>query len=553
MKRWTRMLAFVLSLLMVLSLSACGNKAADPLVQSLVGEDAAAIIQKDFPSPLEYYRAVEQRRAAELMSIGDLARLSAPFQSGFAQADLLFSLDQSVLDRDLLDLATETVGFDLSWLQSLGVSYTIGRQDTLGQADIVLRLNGTDLMDLTGIMDQSTADLFLTVPVLSDSWMKLNYLDLLSQLGNGLDMDQFRDLNASFSFTPDELNALVQRYYELILSQVEDVSLSEGTVTADGLENPCSIASLKLEGEDLLRLAKAVVDAAAEDPTVEKLAYYVLSLSEGCSASSEAFHQRYADLIGQAREKLDTTKPEDIDASILMDVYIDAKGEILGRRVDFRRDDRTMALFSYLTARDGDKLGLEAELATYYYVTNNGRNWIDENQVFLSGSGNLSAEGKLNGSFLVSAHIAKGGDEERSVLDLPLLTANVDATLGKEGILGDLELLPAAELLDKVCEKLGDDVPEAVTRLVRSLSLFASNRDSRDKLDAVCILRSSGKDLLTMRMTVVPAESFAITLPAESVDPSTWANSLGFASISAILNKLMEAGVPSSLINGLMG
>jgi hypothetical protein len=109
------MLAILLSLMMLLSLSACGEKPADPLVRELLGDETMAIIQKDYPSPLEYYRAVEQRRAAELMSIGDLARFTAPFEGGFAQADVLLSLDQSALSQDLLDRVTEQLGFDLSW------------------------------------------------------------------------------------------------------------------------------------------------------------------------------------------------------------------------------------------------------------------------------------------------------------------------------------------------------------------------------------------------------------------------------------------------------
>ena len=56
MKRWTRALAILLSLLMVLSLSACGEKAADPIVRELLGEDTNAILLKNFESPLEYQK-----------------------------------------------------------------------------------------------------------------------------------------------------------------------------------------------------------------------------------------------------------------------------------------------------------------------------------------------------------------------------------------------------------------------------------------------------------------------------------------------------------------
>lgn len=554
MKRWTRVLAILLSLLMLLSLSACGEKAADPIVRELIGEDANAILLKNFESPLEYYRAVEQRRAQELMSIGNLAALTTPYESGFAKADLTASLDQSALERDLLDLVTEQVGFDLSWFKSLGLGYSIGQQDELNAMNIALRLNDTDLVTVDAILDQNTMDLYCAVPTLKDSWMRLNYLDLLNIAGSGIDLEQFQEMFRAFQFAPEEISSLAQRYHELLLNNVEKVGVTEGSVTAGGLENKCSIASVKLEGEDLLRLAKACLDAAAEDPTVEKLVSYVLSVSGKASGSTEELHQRYTELMGQAREKLENTTPEDIDnATVLMDVYIDAKGEILGRRGEFRRDDRTMALISYLTARDGDKLGLDTEFATYTYVSDNGREWIDENQVFVSGSGSFTQEGKLNGSFLVSAHTAEGGDEERSVLDLPIFTANVDGSLGKEGFQGELELIPTEEALDKLCETLGEDVPEPVLRLLRSLSLNFTNSSSRDKLDLRYVLRSNARDLLTLSLTAAPAAPYAVTIPTETVAPGDWARSLGIAELNGILNRLMEAGVPSSLINGILG
>ena len=116
----------------------------------------------------------------------------------------------------------------------------------------------------------------------------------------------------------------------------------------------------------------------------------------------------------------------------------------------------------------------------------------------------------------------------------------------------DLELVPTSQLLDKICEELYD-APEPVVKLVRSLTLFLSNRSSQTTLDSVCVLRSNGNDLLTLRMTGGAAEPFAITPPTGTVDVNTWINSLGPVSLNNLINKLMEAGVPSSLLNRIMG
>ena len=536
MKRWTRMLAILLSVMMLLSLSACGDKPADPIVRALLGEDTNALVQKDFPSPLEFYRAVEQRRAQELMSIRNLTEYSAALQEGFSRTELLLSLDQSALAQDLRDHITENVGMDLSWFKSLGFGYALGMQEDLRQVDMILRLNDTDLLSLTGVVDPATMDVYASVPLLNEDWLKFNFLELAEQIGAPADLQEF---SAAMSFSPEELNSLVLRYHELVMNNVENVELRDESITAGGIENACSIASVKLEGEDLLRVAKACVDAAAEDPSAEKLVYYVLTIQGTETGSFADFHEAYPQRIREAREKLDATTPEDMDnAAVLMDVFIDPKGEIQGRHLELQSNGETEYLFSYLTARDGDKLGLEAEFRSHVdgstsYSSGDSHSWSHDNEAAISGSGSLTQEGKLSGSFLISTHTVNDWNGNREELDIPVFTANVDGSFGKEGFLGNVELIPTQELLDKACEDLGEDTPAPVLDLVRSLTLFASNRSTQEKLDLSCVLRSGGKDLLTL------------TVLGESQEP--------FAIISAILNELMEAGVPSSLIKGLMG
>ena len=556
MKRWTRMLAILLSVMMLLSLSACGDKPADPIVRALLGEDTNALVQKDFPSPLEFYRAVEQRRAQELMSIRNLTEYSAALQEGFSRTELLLRLDQSALAQDLRDHITENVGMDLSWFKSLGFGYALGMQEDLRQVDMILRLNDTDLLSLTGVVDPATMDVYASVPLLNEDWLKFNFLELAEQIGAPADLQEF---SAAMSFSPEELNSLVLRYHELVMNNVENVELRDESITAGGIENACSIASVKLEGEDLLRVAKACVDAAAEDPSAEKLVYYVLTIQGTETGSFADFHEAYPQRIREAREKLDATTPEDMDnAAVLMDVFIDPKGEIQGRHLELQSNGETEYLFSYLTARDGDKLGLEAEFRSHVdgstsYSSGDSHSWSHDNEAAISGSGSLTQEGKLSGSFLISTHTVNDWNGNREELDIPVFTANVDGSFGKEGFLGNVELIPTQELLDKACEDLGEDTPAPVLDLVRSLTLFASNRSTQEKLDLLCVLRSGGKDLLTLTVLGESQEPFAITAPAETVDLDTWTGSLGFAAISKIMNKLMEAGVPSSIFNGILG
>ena len=331
MKRWTRLLAILLMLGMLLSLSACGSKDADKLVRELVGDDADAIILKDFDSPLAFYRAVEQRRADELvgLALGN-ALLQKTGTDAFLQTDFLTALDQSVLDQDLLDLATEAAGMDLSWIRNLGLSITAGRSGDLMQANAALRLNDTDIIHMDVVMDNASMTEYLAVPEVNESYTSANLLEMLGQ-NSSLSSEEIMDL---FSGNADQNTAaleLFKRYYKLALDNITKLELSDGTVSAGGLSCSCSIAKVTIEAEDVQRIGNAVLEAAAQDKDVEALFYRSMRMSGDFDGSAEDFHAKYAELIQEAKSDL-----EDVDdsGSVLMTVYIDAKGEILGRSIE---------------------------------------------------------------------------------------------------------------------------------------------------------------------------------------------------------------------------
>ena len=546
MKRWTRLLAILLMLGMLLSLSACGSKDADKLVRELVGDDADAIILKDFDSPLAFYRAVEQRRADELvgLALGN-ALLQKTGTDAFLQTDFLTALDQSVLDQDLLDLATEAAGMDLSWIRNLGLSITAGRSGDLMQANAALRLNDTDIIHMDVVMDNASMTEYLAVPEINESYTSVNLLDMLGSYSS-LSSDEIMDL---FSGNADQNTAaleLFKRYYKLALDNITKLELSDGTVSAGGLSCSCSIAKVTIEAEDVQRIGNAVLDAAAQDKDVEALFYRSMRMSGDFDGSAEDFHAKYAELIREAKSDL-----EDVDdsGSVLMTVYIDAKGEILGRSIEGISEGERVLLLSYLTARDGDKIGIEVE----YNLDNKYSSWENHTVVKASGTGTYSSDsGKLTGSYLVTYYEMEDYQGKQTEKNLELFNVNMDVTLGREGLLGEILMTPCDDLINLALEELGD-LPEPVTRLIRSLSVAIVNKSSDGKIDAALVLRTDGKDLLTMSLTQAPCEKFDIAIPTDVVDMNTWSSSIGYSALNTIMNNLRSAGVPASLFNSLLG
>ncbi len=338
---------------------------------------------------------------------------------------------------------------------------------------------------------------------------------------------------------------------------MQDVSLAEGSVTAGELTNKCTVATVSVQGQDMLNIAKAVLDAAENDEQIRGLAYYALRVSGEFEGSAEDFAQTYQTKIGELREKLEQTKPEDMKAALEMTVYIDEKGEILGRHAELKQDGKTMLLYAPLTAREGDKLGVDLQIGVQdgnsYEWDGETRSWEENTLVSLKGNGSFSAEtGAISGDFLLHMSVANDYNGEKTEEEHDVFNLKLNGKVGPGGFLGEVEMIPTQEILDLACEQL-DGAPESLIRLVRSLSLYASNQGTGRNVDFRYVLRTNGKDLLTMSLTAAPTDPFEITLPTDAVDLNTWSSSIGFGAISTIMANLRNAGVPSSVFNGLMG
>ncbi len=554
MKKWTRILAVILALGMLLSLAGCGSKSADKVVRDLLDEDVNAIVQKNFSTPQEYYRAVEERRADELLNlfIGSTHMEDMSSDRFYFQNEMMLALDQSVLDQDLLNLIVSAVGVDTSWFKSISISSMMGRKDNLAELKSNILLNGTDIVHLDAVIDQNTLNYYVAVPEISDSYILINMMELLQSSYSSLSAAEISQLMSGSNFDAETLKNLVNRYYKLVLDNINQVTVIDGAVSAGGVSCTCTVANVRIEGQDLLNIAKAVLTAANNDAEVEDLVYKIMRLSNEYSGSAAEFHSVYQSEIQEAMEDLNDTAPEDIEVAVLMTVYIDGKGEILGRTAEILNEGERTALYSFLTARDGDKLGVDIQVGTYNsYTYSDNYHWETRNVVSVNGNGSYNGDGKLSGSFLLNYNRFEdwNGDKDEQNWQLALITAN--GTIAREGFIGEIVFTPTQQLISLLEDELRY-APESILNTLRNMSVALVNRSTENKVDASLVVRLSGRDLLTLSMTQSQAKSFDIALPTNTVDPNTWANSIGIASLNTIINNLTNAGVPSALLNGLL-
>lgn len=554
MKKWARILAIILALGVMLSLAACGSRAADTGVRGVLKADAGAIRKTELRSPEALCKASGQRRTGGLAGGSFGSRLfenigKDPF---YLQTDLTATLDQSALDPVLLSILIDAVGVDFGWLQSLCLSLVTGSHEDLARTNAVLRLNGTDIIHLDALFDPSAMTAYVGVPELNASYLSLDLTEMMNEY-SGVSVNSYRlsQMLSRSRIDPGRLKETVTRYFALVLDGIDRVAVNSGTVTAGGISNSCSTATVTFEGEDILRIARTCLNAAADDSQAEDLVYQFMSMSGKYHCSAGYFHSTYAEWIQDALDELDEVSPEDISESIQLTAYMSPSGKVLGRSLKVLDDGELKALLSFLTARDGDRLGVEASFGAYDSYSSSDRYWETRNEVTLSGVGDYTAEGRLSGSFLVGYNQYEDWNGSLDEIDLPLVTADVDGVLGRGSFIGDVVLTPCRQLLDLAEEEMSG-APEAVIDFVRGLSLIISNRSSDTRLDGIAALRSSGRTFLTLDLSASEIDGMDITLPSDPVDQDAWASSIGIASLAEIIIRLRSAGVPAELLNGLL-
>lgn len=553
MKKWTRLLAVILSLALMLSLSACGSRSADKVVRELVGKDTSAIVLKDYENPVDYYRAVEERRAEEVKSLfSKTFHLDNLNSAGCIDNELKLSLDQSVLDSSVLNMLTQEIGVDVDWAKSLSVSSLFAHQDQLAQLGLSLRLNDTDIIHADLFLDQDAGTLYASVPELNDSIASITLdetADILS-----MDLGELPDLMKENTVTADDLRSIVEKAFGLVLDNVSSVKLSDGSITAEGISNDCTVAAITLDGNAIIGICKDALNYAKGNEKIEKIVYLVYRLDGGYESADE-FHTEYVEELDQALSSLEDVSAEDVPVTVSMNVYIDGKGEILGRQLEVFSDGQRVFHASMLTARDKEDLGVEVELGTYskheYSYT-----YENETTLRIRGLGTFTNDGSLSGSFKVKFNNMSNRNGERDAFAIDIGTLRVDGNFGANGFVGDLRMLPSDELMDTICEELfwgEEDNP--LEKLVRSLSLSFASRSTPDKMNLAVILCSDNKDLLTLGVSSAQIKDFRIQLPgdeADIVDFSTWRQSFGtVTSLNNIINNLRSAGVPATLINSI--
>lgn len=355
---------------------------------------------RNFSTPEEYYRWVEQK------SIRENAKTFAEYYVNYF-VEYLHRYDSHVSGEIRLELGDagremmESAGLE-PWFGEWAFRYESTSKDSIMQSILGLEVDGDKLFGLDAVMDLQDEAVYLGFPELTKTYLAVDtgerkFISGFEEIV-GMEPEEYLEalelLEVFYKECPDrkQMEALANRYLELLLNNIDDVKMRTGkTARAGSVTQTCTTLEIYLDKEDIRNMLSEFLEELREDSEVETLLYQVFGLAEeldlnvGSYRDADEFYGAFQDNIDEILDDMDyyVTYHDELD----MTVYVDDRGQIIGRTMEFPNSWDEISL-SYLYPHHGSRFGYKASIMA------------DGEEVSVTGSGK-EFWNKMDGSFTI--------------------------------------------------------------------------------------------------------------------------------------------------------
>lgn len=389
-----------------------GKKAIDKKLATIIGAVAAALLliiiivangaaisnsmKRTFSSPEKYYQWVEKKNAKELASSAAsiyssyLLESMKVYDTG-ASAEVTLELDEA--GQDMLSLAG-LAGVDLSWFKSGTIYYEGYSKDNIVQNMLGFGLGKEKLLSVDTIIDMEEENLYLAIPELSKSYIGVETGDMSGYVASADSTDMMAVLKSVCEKLPQEkqVQKLLAKYFEVALGSVEDVDMKKGkTLRAEGITQKCTELEVTIDAGTVEDVLKAVLEEMEEDKEIQKIIEKLCDelakqdLDGVDDIDSDEVYEAFQDACKEARKN--TKYLVDSDMELVMTLYVDSKGNVRGREIEYNDGWDTFKL-EISNPHKGSKFGFKAAVSA------------DGEEISVTGTGKDSG-GKISGEFTV--------------------------------------------------------------------------------------------------------------------------------------------------------
>ncbi len=369
------------------------------LIGILVAVNYARIVNffhKTFSSPEEYYQYIEAKQVDELVDT---------YMNGYeSYMDMISFDDKGIsveytveLGEDLRDLL-EMTDVDVSWLEKINYAMDASIKDEALKLEALVGVNDVDILSGNIIMDFAEEYIYMQYPELNEQYIGASF----DEIGVDYEEGMFEIIEVYKEYFPEseELEDLLKKYITIVLEQIDDVEEETVTLEVGDVSQKCTALEVTIDTETAQKIIEAVMEELSKDEDLEKMLKKCMGIAEEMGvedADVDELYDEFMDEIDYALEHIDEIDMGDVE--IVMVVYVNGKGEVIGREIeveDFK--------YRYAMPREGSSFEMECyiempDVFSYsYYDT-----YAEEPQLVefgIEGEGKVKG-GKITGDFSV--------------------------------------------------------------------------------------------------------------------------------------------------------
>lgn len=339
-------------------------------------------VKLNLSSPEKYYAWVEKENNKEFAKVFEESNTAQVGNVNFT-----FDLNKDSINSLAGGSLDEEAGFTIpSKFELNQASAEIDGYTTVNQKYII---DGNEFLSCNAY--QKNGEMYYQIPELSSSYIATDLGEIMSMMMQEVDeeneqvaniMSEIMSMSASGDeiISNEDLKKLYERYSTILINNVKTVDRSKNvTCEAGGVSCKLTKLSAHIDEGTLYAFAKDALKELENDEIVIKL------VTENFGITKE----EYKSSISEVNEMIGNINFSGGDDIIIMNVFVDNKGNVVGRTFDLIEDEETIGTLGYNFTASGSDCGMS------FFVE------ADDERYFIDGNFKKNA-GKYTGTINVS-------------------------------------------------------------------------------------------------------------------------------------------------------
>ena len=306
----------------------------------------------------------------------------ASYQTAQKGANAKITLNVEDTGRALLGAMTG--GMDFSWLQSISLDTNTSLQQGLEALTAAVLLNDSKLCDLNIYMDFAKMAEYIQIPDISEGYLVAPMESSDVSISDDSMKLYFNLLSDLSSVLPDKdtLSTLLERYGQLVISNMEDGASTDETVSVEGISEDCTVYEGQLSEASTVKMLEDIAKTAKDDKEIK-------SLFDSWTEAGVATDDQYQEFQTAVDDLLSDSADEEADDSALIysRIWVNNEDKVVGREIGTVDGAETTPVFTWKAPSADGSSALLLEVQA------------DGSSLTLTGSG-TSSEGLLTGDYI---------------------------------------------------------------------------------------------------------------------------------------------------------